>query len=130
MTINVKYHGALTFPLMICIRGSVAYFETGKTQNEQHQLQCCIDHTAHLKCQPYMTDQCKYQKSGLSQTNMQLLLKSQFECITTKCMWQGGKKKEKGEGKKKKDFWHIVQEMKCKNTNMEIVKLFFTVLKI
>jgi len=45
-------------------------------------------------------------------------------------MWQGGKKKEKGEGKKKKDFWHIVQEMKCKNTNMEIVKLFFTVLKI
>lgn len=45
-------------PLMICIRGSVAYFETGKTQNEQHSLQCCIDHTAHLKCQPYMTDQC------------------------------------------------------------------------
>jgi hypothetical protein len=32
--------------------------------------------------------------------------------------------------KRKKGFWHIGQEMKCKNTNMEIVKLLFTVLKI
>jgi hypothetical protein len=31
--------------------------------------------------------------------------------------------------KKKLDFWHIGQEMKCKNTNMGIVKPFFTVLK-
>ena len=38
--------------------------------------------------------------------------------------------KFKKKREKKEDFWHIVQEMKCKNTNMEIVKLFFTVLKI